>query len=38
MSKYARYLLEDHYAGPAAEREPLIDEVEFLVIGGGWPA
>jgi cyclohexanone monooxygenase len=35
-SKYARYLLEDHYAGAATDRAPLTDEVEFLVIGGGW--
>ena len=35
-SRYARYLLDDHYAGNPAKREPLTDDVEFLVIGGGW--
>ena len=36
QSQYARYLLEDHFAEGPAERKPLNDEVEFLVIGGGW--
>ena len=32
--KYARFAI-DHYVEPGFERDPLRDEVEVLIIGGG---
>jgi cyclohexanone monooxygenase len=34
--RYARYVEEDPYADPEFSREPLTDEVEVVVIGGGF--
>src|ERR1700730_16666339 len=36
VGKHARYVARDPFAPEAVAREPLTDETEVIVLGGGW--